>query len=168
MEPGQALALAQTTLPASAQNDGLAWQRDRAEDIARRYRALSRAFSVIRPASFSDAAVGDWLDAAVELTEDIELTVLEAAAREAANTCQYHSKILPTIRERAAEVIAARERSRRLAAPLLPFEGWGAEPLPPKLHLSPEEVAEIKAAAAAMWRREQEEQRQRRSQEINP
>ncbi len=149
----------QTTLPASAQNDGLAWQRDRAEDIARRYRALSRAFSVIRPASFSDAAVGDWLDAAVELTEDIELTVLEVAAREAANTCQYHSKILPAIRERAAEIIAARERERRLAVPLLPFEGWGGT-LPPKRKWTQAEVDECKQAGRDMWERERQRSRE--------
>lgn len=160
-DPGQALAVGQTTSPASAPKNGLAWQRDQAEDIARRYKALSLALTPVRPASFSDAAIGDWLDAAVDLTADIQLDVLELAAHEAGNICRYHSHVVPTIRERATEIIAVRDRQRRLAAPMPMFEGFGNEPLPPKLHLTQAEAGAIKQEARARWEREREQQRAR-------
>lgn len=159
-DPGQALALGQTTLPASAPNGGLAWQRDQAEDIARRYKALSLALTVTRPASFSDAVVGDWLDAAVDLTADIQLDVLELAAREAGKSCRHPSQIVPTMHERAGEIVAARDRQRRLAAPMPTFEGFGDEQRPPKRQWSREEIEECKQAGRAMWEREQQRARE--------
>lgn len=72
--------------------------------------------------------MGGWLDAAFELTADICVDVLELAAREAGKTCRHPAAIVPTIHERAAEIIAARDRQRRLATPLQLVEGWQGVP----------------------------------------
>ncbi|WP_298169321.1 hypothetical protein [Novosphingobium sp.] len=146
----------------SSDFDASEYRRERATTIARIYRALSLALTVARPASYGDAACKAWLEAAFEFVADLPVDVLEIAAREAGKVCRHPAQIVPTIHEQAAEIIAARDRQRRLAAPVQLAEGWGAEPLPPKLHLSREECDRIKEAAAAMAEQERRERLQRR------
>lgn len=134
--------------------DAKAYRRDRATTIARTYRALSLAITIARPASYTDAACKAWLEAAFEFVADLPVEVLELAALEAGNVCRHPAQIVPTIREKATAIIAARDRQRRLAAPLRAIEGWPDSPRT-WWRPSPEELEaakqEMKASTEGAW-----------------
>lgn len=144
MYPSTPLALPRSEHNTRAHGD------DRAIEIGRKYRALSVVLAAHRPASYSDLACSQWLDAAFELLDDLAVDVLEQAALEAGNKCRWPSDIVPTIREHANAIIAARDRQRRLAAPLQVVEGWQGMPRT-WWRPSPEEMQAAKEEDRALW-----------------